>query len=240
VGLERLVDLSTISNRNTQFLLLTLPLLGRVCTADAMHTHITFIEAAVALGAAVVLTAKANQPALYDTLTLYFADSLALVQTASTTDHQKGRTEVRSIRVSTEMNAHLSNWPHLAQVAQLTRTVTIRKTDKTTCEVVYLLTTLSPEQASPERLLELVRGHWSIENSLHYVRDVTFAEDRSRLRSGYAPQLLAAFRNLALTLIHRSGSFQIAVSRRHFAFHPDEALAFLLPHDMSEFRGSGS
>ena len=99
-------------------------------------------------------------------------------------------------------------------MAQLTRTVTTKKTGKTSVEVVYIITTLSREQACPQRLLELVRGHWSIENGSHYVRDVTFLEDRSRLRTGNAPQILAALRNLAITLIHRQGSSRIASTRR--------------------------
>lgn len=74
----------------------------------------------------------------------------------------------------------MATYPSL--VAELTRTVTIRKTGKTTEEVVYLITALTPAEANPQRLLELVCGHWGIENSSHYVRDVTFAEDRSRLR----------------------------------------------------------
>src|SRR2546421_13111646 len=126
------------------------------------------------------------------------------------------------------MNAYLAlSWPFVAQVAQLTRTVT--KAGKTTTEVVYLITTLSPSKASPERLLDLNRGHWSIENRSHYVRDVTFGEDRSRLRTGNAPQILAALRNLTITLIHRSGSCHIAATRRHFASCPYEALALLFP-----------
>jgi predicted transposase YbfD/YdcC len=103
--------------------------------------------------------------------------------------------------------------------------VTVRSTGKTSREVVYLLTTLPPELASPQRLLELVRGHWGIENSLHYVRAVTFGCDRSRLRRGNAPQIMAALRNLAITLIHRFGSCQIAATRRHFASHPHEAFS---------------
>jgi predicted transposase YbfD/YdcC len=110
-------------------------------------------------------------------------------------------------------------------VAQLTRCVT--KAGTTTIEIVYLITTLAPSKASPERLLELNRGHWSIENRSHYVRDVTFGEDRSRLRTGHAPQILAAFRNLAITLIHRYGSCHIKATRRHFASCPLEALALL-------------
>jgi predicted transposase YbfD/YdcC len=94
---------------------------------------------------------------------------------------------------------------------------------------MYLITALTPVQASPQRLLELVRGHWGIENSSRYVRDVTFGEDHSRLRSGHAPQIMAALRNLAITLIHRQGSSQIAATRRHFAAHPRRAFALLLP-----------
>ncbi len=118
------------------------------------------------------------------------------------------------------MNSYLADWPLIQQVAELTRTVTIRKTGKTSQEVVYLITPLTPQEADPSRLLELVREHWGIENSSHYVRDVTFGEDRSRLRSGQAPQIMAAFRNLAITLLHRQGFSQIAATRRHFASHP--------------------
>ncbi len=173
-----------------------------------------------------VLTVKGNQPTLYADLATYFADPYARYLEAQTTDRLRGRTEVRTIKVSTEMNAYLAPcWPYVAQVAQLTRTVT--KVGKTTTEVVYLITTLSPPKASPQRLLELVRGHWGIENRLHYVRDVSFGEDRSRLRTGSAPQVLAALRNLVITLIHRSGSSQIAATRQHFASCPQEALALL-------------
>jgi hypothetical protein len=76
-------------------------------------------------------------------------------------------------------------------------------------------------------LLSLVRGHWGIENRSHYVRDVSFQEDRSRLRTDNAPQLVAAFRNLAISLLHRFGSCQIAATRRFFSYHPEQALALL-------------
>lgn len=217
-----------------QQVLACLPVRGRVYTADAMHTQVDFVELVQALHGAVVLTVKANQPTLYDDLATYFADPEATFSTARTTDYQKGRIEVRSIKVSTELNAYLAaRWPGIAQVAQLTRTVTTRRTGKTTCETVSLLTTLAPAQASPHALLSLVRGHWCIENSLHYVRDVTFGEDRSRLRTGNAPQIMAALRNLAITLLHRSGWFQIASARRHFANQPQDALALLLPRKVA-------
>ena len=136
--------------------------------------------------------------------------------------------EHRVIRGSHELNTYLTpDWPLVAQVAELTRTVI--KKGVTSTEVVYLITDLSPQQASPLHLLTLVRGHWGIENRSHYVRDVSFQEDRSRLRSGNAPHILAALRNVAITLLHRLGTSQISSARRSFAYHPEQALALLCP-----------
>jgi predicted transposase YbfD/YdcC len=217
-----------------QALLPCLPLAGRVCTADALHTQKDFMQCVDALGGKSVLTVKNNQPTLYADLATYFADPHASFIQDATLDLHRGRIEKRCIRVSTEMNAYLKDWPLVEQVAELTRTVTVRKTGKTSREVVFLITPLTPAEANPQRLLALVRGHWSIENSSHYVRDVTFHEDRSALRSGHAPQILAALRNLAITLIHRSGSSQIAATRRHFASHPRQAFDLLLPKRFSQ------
>jgi hypothetical protein len=209
-----------------------LPRHPRVYTADALHTHAAFMEVAHAHSGASLLTVKGNQPTLFADLATYFSDPdtvIASYEQDCTVDRHRGRIETRTIEVSCGMNDYLAPmWPLVRQVARLTRTVTVRKTGLTTQEVVYLITDLTPIQASPRRLLALVRGHWSIENGSHGVRDVSFGEDRSRLHTGSAPQLMAALRNLAITLIHRSGSFQIAASRRHFASHPREAFSFLL------------
>jgi predicted transposase YbfD/YdcC len=204
----------------------TLPIAGRVVTADALHTHADFMQLTHDLHGSSVYTVKLNQPTLYANLATYFADPQACCQQAETWDRCRGRVEHRVIRVSTEMNAYLApDWPQVAQVAEVTRSVTCK--GQTSTEVVYLITDLCPQQASPLRLLSLVRGHWSIENGLHYVRDVSFQADRSRLRSGHAPQLLAAFRNLAISLIHRSGSSLISSTRRSFSYHPEQTLALL-------------
>jgi predicted transposase YbfD/YdcC len=206
-----------------------LPVAGRVFTADAMHTHVPFLLAIQALDGDAVFTVKDNQPTLEDHLATYFADPLAYFEEACTTDLHRGRKEVRHIKVTSALCNYLQqDWPGVVQVAQLTRTVMVKKTGKTSIEVVYIITTLSREQASAERLLELVRGHWCIENRSHYVRDVTFLEDRSRLRTGNAPQMMAALRNLVITLIHRHGSSRIASTRRSLSSHPDRAFAWLL------------
>ena len=120
-------------------LLATLPIAHRVCTADALHTQTEFMRVIHELGADTVLTVKDNQPTLRSDLLTYFADPHAHVQTATTTDRHRGRVEVRTIRVSTEMNDYLaSTWPSIRQVAHLTRTVTCK--GQTTSENVYLIT----------------------------------------------------------------------------------------------------
>jgi predicted transposase YbfD/YdcC len=204
---------------------------GRVCTADALHTQTAFVATFHALGGEVVLTVKDNQPTLAADLAVLFADPRTPTTQAQTFDCHRGRRELRHLTLSSELTSYLatqSRWPHIAQVGCLRRQVTTPATGQTREETVYLITTLSPAQASPERLLALVRGHWHIENRLHYVRDVTFGEDRSQLRSGNAPQVLAALRNLAITLLHRTGAADIAAARRAFAYHPRRALRLLL------------
>jgi predicted transposase YbfD/YdcC len=204
----------------------SLPVAGRVLTSDALHTHADFMQLTHDLRGKSLFTVKQNQPTLYADLATYFADPHAICQQDETWDRRRGRVEHRVIRVSTEMNSYLAAaWPLVAQVAEVTRIVT--KKGETSLEVVYLITDLSPQQASPGRLLCLVRGHWGIENRSHYVRDVCFQEDHSRLRTGNAPQLVAAFRNLAISLLHRFGSSQISATRRFFAYHPEQALALL-------------
>lgn len=206
-------------------LLPTLPIGGRVCTLDALHSHRQLWNLLRTNHAYPLFVVKGNEPTLQANLTTYFSDPHAQFQRAETTDRRRGRVEHRLIKVSRELCPYLqAEWPGMTHVAQLTRTRLYKS--ETSVEVVYLITLLPPEQDKPQDLLALVRGHWAIENSLHYVRDVTFLEDRSRIRTGHAPQLLAACRNLALTLIHRSGSSHIAASRRSLSYHP--RLAFNL------------
>jgi predicted transposase YbfD/YdcC len=209
-----------------QAVLPSLLLPGRIYTADARPSQVNWMQVVHLNHAFTVLTVKENQPNLLEDLRTYFADPHACCTGAETWDRHRGRIEHRSIRVSSEMNAYLNPcWPHIRQVAELTREVA--KKGSTTREVAYLITDLASAQASPERLLASIRGHWSIENGSHYVRDVTFGEDRSRLSTGAAPQILAALRNLVITLIHRTGTSLIAATRRAFSHQPAQAFALL-------------
>lgn len=116
-------------------------------------------------------------------------------------------------------------WPGLRQGFRVRREVTHR--GKTTVEVVHGITSLAVGQADAERLLELTRGHWQIENGVHYVRDVTLGEDACRVRRGNAPQILAACRNAVLHLLHRVDSDSHAEAMRRLAARPEEAMALL-------------
>lgn len=122
------------------------------------------------------------------------------LRTAQTTGKEHGRVETRKIVVTAEAVPHL-DWPGLAQIARLTRTR--ESGGRTSTETVYLVTSLTATEASPERLLALNRAHWAIENKLHHVRDVSMEEDRCRVRAG--ARALAGVRNAALGIIRSLG-----------------------------------
>lgn len=112
------------------------------------------------------------------------------------------------------------------QVAQLRRTVTTK--GKTTVEVVYLITSAPFTDCPPERLADWVRGHWGIENRLHWVRDVTFGEDASRVRTGDAPHVMASLRNIGLNLLRIHGVVNIAAELRTRYRFPDQTIKIVL------------
>lgn len=116
-------------------------------------------------------------------------------------------------------------WAGLAQGFELTRQRTIQ--DQTTIEVVYGITSLSPDRGGPSRLLSYVRDHWGIENSLHYVRDVTLREDASRVRKGNAPQVLAGLRNAVVHLLASVDAPSRPAAVERLGARPAEALRLI-------------
>jgi predicted transposase YbfD/YdcC len=141
---------------------------------------------------------------------------------AETIGKAHGRIETRTLQATSSLAAYLSPaWPGLAQVCRITRRRVVRGQESV--ETVYAITSLTAEQADAARLLALSRNHWSIENRLHYVRDVTCREDQCRTRARAAPQVLAALRNTVLTIIRRSGRKPVE-GFEHFAEHRQDAL----------------
>ena len=130
------------------------------------------------------------------------------------------------MQTSTSLNGYLQ-FPHVRQVFRILKTVTIVKSQKTTNETIYGITSLTPEKASGARLLALHRGHWSIENKSHYVRDVAYDEDRSQIRTKNGPWIMAAIRNFAVSLLRIFGVANIGKKLREVARRPHLALHML-------------
>ena len=149
------------------------------------------------------------------------------LQTDTTHDKGHGRLETRTIETLTQIPPWLS-WPGVQQICRITRQRTVN--GKTSLEIVLAITSLTRLRANAQKLLALSRRHWSIENRLHYVRDVSMGEDACRVRSGHAPQLLAALRNLAIGLIRRrTRQKSIPAAARRFIADPLAALALISP-----------
>lgn len=136
-----------------------------------------------------------------------------------------GRIEKRTIKVSTLPTAYLG-WNGVKQIFEIERQRDIR--GKVTIETVYGITSLSEDLAPAERLLHFVRRHWAIENELHNVRDVTFDEDRCRVRNHRKAQILAAIRSVAITILRRAGFTNITEGREWCSEDRKRALYLLL------------
>jgi predicted transposase YbfD/YdcC len=206
-----------------------LDLTGVVITADALHTQRDHVEDLHERGAHWVLTAKGNQPRLRRQLAKLPWREVETAHRSAETAH--GRREIRTLKVVTI--AVGIEFPHAAQAIQITRRtrpVSARtgKRGKWRTETVYAITDLGPHQARPDELAAWVRGHWQIENGLHWVRDVTFAEDLSQIRTGAAPQVMASLRNLVISLHRLAGATNIAAALRHHARDARRPLQLLM------------
>ena len=120
------------------------------------------------------------------------------MRSAGTLEKNRGRIERRTLSASTQ-DVAWSDWPGLGQFLRLERSVTVH--GETTTTVQYAITSLSPDRASPEQLLDLWRGRWDIENRLFWVRDVAFREDASRIRSGNAPLSMSHIKDAAINTL---------------------------------------
>jgi len=155
---------------------------------------------------------KANQASLLDDLVLLFKDRKHPdFKRLDPPDH--GRIETRQIWTSTELNDYL-NFPHVGQVFLVERIVVNKKTGQSSRDLAYGITSRSPQQANPQRLLDINRGHWSIENSCHYILDWNFDEDRCRIRTGYGPENVTRLRRFAIGLIKSKGVKSVAQKMR--------------------------
>ena len=216
-----------------QTLLQELVLWGKVVTLDALHTQQQTARIIGARHGHYVMTVKGNQPELQDAVVGVLLPEQAAGQDRQSvweTEQGHGRIENRwllSVSVPADAPAALRAWPGAAQVFVVERRVWKKKQRVGHREVVYGITSLTREQAGPADLLRLVRGHWKIEVRSHYIRDVTFGEDASLVRSGKLPQVLALFRAAAISRFRADGVTNIARETRRLAAQAWDCLRLL-------------
>ena len=203
-------------------LLKHLAIAGFLIVADALHTQRETAELILKRKAHYLLTVKDNQPGVRK---ICKDMPWRKVTAHRTTERLRGQTFTRSLKV-----VAAGNWldfPGVQQIGQLTRTVT-NKDGKRTVEVVYLICSLPCHQASPKQIADWTRNHWSIENKLHWVRDMAFDEDRQQAHTGSGPQTMASLRNLVISLLRLAGHTNITAALRHYSWHTEHIPDLLL------------
>lgn len=207
-------------------LLDTIDIEGKVITADALLTQRAFADYLVLKRKAHYhFTVKANQPTLLADIELYFRNR----QEPDFVDHtppDHGRIETRKIWVTTALNDYL-NFPHVGQAFVIERHSIYKKTGKSSLEVAYGITSQSPKEADAQSVLATNRGHWSIENSCHYIIDWNYDEDRSRISTGHGPENITRLRRFAVGLIKSKCVYSVAQKMRQLTLSVRMVLDYL-------------
>jgi predicted transposase YbfD/YdcC len=219
---QRQVDGAPGEVPGLQPLLADLDLADVVVTADALQTHPQTAEFLVTdKQAHYLLVVKANQPTLLDRCQRLPWRRVPVLD--RTRDRGHGRIELRTLKA---VSVNHFGFPHTAQVIQVTRKTRELHTRRLRTVNVYAVTSLPHARASPARLADLIRGHWGIE-ALHHLRDVTFAEDASRVRTGAGPHVMATLRNLIIGVLCQAGPVNLGAALRRHARDPHRPLATL-------------
>ena len=244
------VDAKTNEIPIAKQILQTFDVAGKIVTTDALLTQKAFCQMLREKNADYLLPIKANQKQTYEDIRDLFKpqkppknhvdpqtyhartfetlhhEAEAHTDTYSCVENEHGFITSRTLTTSTLLNDYL-NSPDLAQVYQYQSQRKNRRTGEITCHRQYGITSLPPDKANAQDLLNLRRGHWTIENLSHRTRDVTFREDASQVRCGNIPQVMAALRNTVITLLRISRHRKIEKAQRFFAAHPWQAFKIL-------------
>lgn len=196
----------------------------KLITADALLTQRKLASYVVQRGGDYHFTAKGNQASIQSDITLLF-EARQAPDFVDITPPDHGRIETRRIWCSEALNEYL-DFPHVAQVFLIEREVFHKKSAKQTLEIVVGLTSQTPEQATPQQVLQANRRHWTIENSCHYVIDWNFDEDRSRIRTGHGPENVTRLRRFAVGVLRISGSAKASIAEKMAKLHRNTRLVF--------------
>lgn len=201
---------------------------GRVVTGDRLYGQSWLCDAITAAGGDYLLFVGGNQHRRFDAITALWTTPGLLpdVRTAQTQESGHGRhDECRTLHVSASV-ASLGSWPGIQQVFRLTRTWTER--GRARSSVRYGITSLGPDQAGPEEVLQLRRGHWTIENRVHRQKDGLLREDASQVHLGTGPAVLSVLRDAALNLLYLAGVHTVLAQTQEFAQFPHQAVAMVV------------
>ena len=218
---------------------------SKVITADALLTQRAFSASIISAGGDYVLPIKANHKQVYEDIERLFRqpaetsfqtafdilkaehqDWGETLDTFKSSEQTHGRIETRRLTASTTLNEYI-DWPGIRQVFEWKYTRKHPRTGKVSCQTHYGITSLEPKRATAADLLRIKRGHWTIENRSHWLRDVLLGEDASLIRCGDSPAIMAALRNTTLALLRFAGHNAIAKTMRYFAANPKHALTLL-------------
>ncbi len=196
----------------------------KLITADALLTQRKPANYVVQRGGHYHFTAKGNQATLQNDITLLFQDRQA-PHFVEITPPDHGRIESRRIWCSEALNGYL-NFPHVAQVFLIEREVYHKKSAKRSTEIAVGLTSQTPAQANAQQVLEINRGHWTIENRCHYVIDWNFDEDRSRIRTGHGPENVTRLRRFAVGVLSLFGDAKTSIAEKMAKLNRNTRLVF--------------
>ena len=210
---------------------------GKVVMGDAMHTQRALSIQIVEADGEYIWYAKGNQPEMEENIRLWFEPEPDPIpgmgrlpkdfETVKEVNKGHGRLEERTLIVSSQLKDFL-NWPYLEQVFQLERRFISTKTGEVEEQLVYGFTSLSREEISPKKLLKHTRSYWGIENGLHYRRDVTMREDRTRMTKGNTARVMAALNNLIIGLVLTKTNYSyLPEARRFFDAFPNKAFSLI-------------
>jgi predicted transposase YbfD/YdcC len=199
---------------------------GKDVTADALLTQRKLAAYLVQERQAHYhFTVKGNQRGVLQDVALFFQDRQQ-PDFVQDTPPDHGRIETRKIWTTPELNGYL-DFPHVGQAFVVERHSIEKKTGIRSCEIAYGITSRSPEQADPQRVLKVNRGHWTIENCCHYIIDWNFDEDRSRIRTGYGPENVTRLRRFAVGVIKSKGARSVAQKMRELTRNVRSVLDYL-------------
>nr|WP_277605868.1 ISAs1 family transposase [Glycomyces sp. L485] len=205
-------------------LLSRIPLHDTVVLADALHCQRDLAATIAGRGGYYLLQLKANQGGMFEAVEAFDWSEAGIGATDDSTGH--GREELRTVQTLALGEAFVLDFPAAAQVIRVERVR--REGHRESVEVCYYLTNLAFEDATATQLATWIRSEWHIENRLHWVRDVTFDEDRSQIRTGTGPRIMATLRNLVISLLRLAGETNIAAGLRRCANRPEHLRKTLL------------